>query len=418
MSPSAHNGGQHGHVPFLPLTYNKDDSQNSALKLILTLMPDWASEDSNVEFVRFTDGITNTLLKAINKRPGLSKQDIDRESILLRAYGHGTAVLIDREREAANHELLWKHGLATELLARFENGMLYRFITGKVARAHDLSDPPIMLGIARRLAQWHATVPCLASPIPGQDGVNGRPNGNLTSAANGDGQRSQQEMIDNAAPGKPPPNAWTTMQKWILALPTDTEARRERQARLQSELEEMIQKLSQRPGLGQNGLVFAHCDLLCANVIIHRDEGAETSVSFIDYEYATPSPMAFDISNHFAEWVGYDCDYSLVPTQAQRRLFIQEYIKTYFGLTGEPVDEEEEVRKLMEEVDVYRGVPGFYWGIWSLIQSVISEIDFDYASYAEQRLDEYWQYKAETDGSREASGKEMSLREKTWWRSE
>lgn len=165
-------------------------------------------------------------------------------------------------------------------------------------------------------------------------------------------------------------------------------------------------------------LIFAHCDLLCANVIIHRDEGVETSVSFIDYEYATPSPMAFDISNHFAEWVGYDCDYNLVPTQAQRRAFIQEYVKTYFGLTGEPVDEEEEVLKLMEEVDVYRGVPGFYWGIWSLIQSVISEIDFDYASYAELRLDEYWQYKAEADGSREASGKEMSLREKTWWRSE
>lgn len=252
MSPSAPNGGQHGHVPFLPLSYDKDDSQKSALKLILTIMPDWASEDSNVEFVRFTDGITNTLLKAVNRRPGLSKQDVDRESILLRAFGHGTAVLIDREREAANHELLWKHGLATELLARFQNGMLYRYITGKAARAQDLSDPPIMHAIARRLAQWHATVPCLTGPIPAQDVANGRVNG----TANGDSeeQRSQQEMIDNAAPGKPPPNVWTTMQKWILALPTDTDARRERQSRLQTELEEMIQKLSQRPGLGQNGV--------------------------------------------------------------------------------------------------------------------------------------------------------------------
>lgn len=208
------------------------------------------------------------------------------------------------------------------------------------------------------------------------------------------------------------------MQKWILALPTNTDAQRERQTLLQHELEEMIQKLSQRPGLGQNGLVFAHCDLLCANVIIHQAEGTETSVSFIDYEYATPSPVAFDIANHFAEWVGYDCDYTLVPTQDQRRVFIREYVKTYFQLTGEPIDEDEEVVKLMEEVDVYRGVPGFYWGIWSLIQSIISEIDFDYASYAELRLDEYWQYKAETDGSRKVAGKEMSLREKTWWRAE
>ncbi|KAK7422189.1 hypothetical protein QQX98_001712 [Neonectria punicea] len=431
MSPSASNGqtGQHGqnsHVPFLPLSYDSHDSQNSALKLILTLAPDWASEDSRVDFVRFTDGITNTLLKAVNRRPGLSKQDIDRESILLRAYGHGTAVLIDREREAANHELLWKHGLATELLARFQNGMLYRYITGTVARAQDLQDPPVLTGIARRLAQWHATVPCLPSPARGHAEANGYTNGNSSSGSdantnghvNGDEQTSQQAMIDNAAPGKPPPNMWTTMQKWILALPTDTDARRERQALLQRELVEMSEKLSQRPGLGKNGLVFAHCDLLCANVIIHREEGVETSVSFIDYEYATPSPAAFDVANHFAEWAGYDCDYSAVPTQSQRGVFIREYVKTYFKLTGEVVDEEEEIRKLMEEVDVYRGVPGFYWGIWSLIQSVISEIDFDYASYAELRLGEYWAYKAETDGSRAAAGEEMPLREKTWWSTE
>lgn len=167
-------------------------------------------------------------------------------------------------------------------------------------------------------------------------------------------------------------------------------------------------------------LVFAHCDLLCANVIIHRDglDDPNLTVSFIDYEYATPSPAAFDISNHFAEWAGYDCDYAAVPTVAQRHLFVQEYVKAYFALTGDKVDEEEEVRKLNEEVDVFRGVPGFYWGIWSQIQAVISKIDFDYANYAELRLSEYWAYKAEADGSRKASGKEMPLREQTWWRSE
>lgn len=156
---------------------------------------------------------------------------------------------------------------------------------------------------------------------------------------------------------------------------------------------------------------------MCANVIIHRDEpsDAELTVSFIDYEYGTPSPAAFDISNHFAEWVGYDCDYAAIPKQKQRLAFVREYVKTYFSLKGEKVDEEEEVRKLNEEVDVFRGVPGFYWGIWAAIQAVISKIDFDYANYAELRLGEYWAYKGEVDGSRKASGQEMPLREKTWW---
>lgn len=273
MSPALTNG-EHGHVRFIPLTYDSQDSQNSALKLIYTLLPEWTSEDSNVEFVRFTDGITNTLLKAINRRPGLTKEDIDREAVLLRAYGNGTAILIDREREAENHELLMKYKLAPELMARFNNGMLYRFVPGTVAHAGNLSEPEILRAIARRLAQWHATVPCLPDAHPhkrgginGTNGVNGingtnghkETNGvnghNGTNGhTNGDHGRSQQDMIDNAAPGKPPPNVWTIMQKWIFALPTETEAQRERQALLQRELEEMVEKLSRRPGLGENGV--------------------------------------------------------------------------------------------------------------------------------------------------------------------
>lgn len=148
---------------------------------------------------------------------------------------------------------------------------------------------------------------------------------------------------------------------------------------------------------------------------MHRDSNGElASVSFIDYEYATPSPAAFDISNHFAEWVGYDCDYAAIPRRGQRLAFVREYIETYAKLTGGSMDVEEETQKLMEEVEVFRGVPGFYWGIWSIIQSTISKIDFDYASYAELRLGEYWACRGEQDGSRVAAGKEVPLREQTW----
>jgi ethanolamine kinase len=128
--------------------------------------------------------------------------------------------------------------------------------------------------------------------------------------------------------------------------------------------------------------------------------------------------VAFDIANHFAEWVGYNCDYAAIPTRPQRLAFVREYISSYAKLSGETMDEEEATGRLMEEVDVFRGVPGFFWGIWSLIQATISHIDFDYASYAEERLGEYWAFKAEDDGSRAASGKEMPLREKRWVSSE
>lgn len=246
MSPAATtSGAAHGHVRFLPITFDSSDSQESGLRLIQSLFPHWARDD--IDFIRFTDGITNTLLKAVHRQPGLSKAEMDRNAVLLRAYGNGTAVIIDREREAANHELLMKHGLAPELLARFANGMLYRFVPGTVAQAKDLSDPALIAAVARRLAQWHATVPCLPDSAIKRESQ-------PTNGSSEDDDSNRKAMIVKAAAGKPIPNLWSTMQKWILALPTETEQQRERQALLQRELEEMIEKLSQRPGLGHNGV--------------------------------------------------------------------------------------------------------------------------------------------------------------------
>ena len=230
-------------VRILPLAYDGHNSEESALQLVYAVRPEWNTPEANVKFVRCTDGITNTLLKVINEVPGASTEDVDREAILLRAYGHGTHVIIDRQREAENHELLMAHGLAPELLARFQNGMLYRYIRGTVASTEDLRDPDIYIPVARRLAEWHATIPCIPSAPVAQ--------------TNGDGDseaKRRRQSIDAAAPGKPAPNLWTVMQKWIYALPTDTDQKRERQARLQTELNKLIKDLSQRPGLGENGV--------------------------------------------------------------------------------------------------------------------------------------------------------------------
>ena len=242
------NGGDH-HIQYIPLAYaGGDDSTASAMRLVTAVRPDWSDEGSKVEFARFTDGITNTLLKAVNKREGLSKEEVDKEAILLRAYGNGTDVIIDRHRETQNHELLMKNGLAPELLARFENGMMYRFIRGTVSQPEDLRKPTIYRAVARRLAEWHAVVPCIPGPT-GHSRKNSRSDGVAPV-----GELAFQRALDSVAPGKPPPNVWTVMQKWIFALPDATPEQRERQEQLQRELERLVDELSQRPGLGRNGV--------------------------------------------------------------------------------------------------------------------------------------------------------------------
>jgi len=239
-------------VRFIPLTYNQAESQTSSLRLILALRPEW-EHNGKIEFIRFTDGITNTLLKVVNKRPGLSAEDLDNEAVLLRAYGKGTDLIIDRERETQNHELLMQYGLAPALLARFHNGMLYRFIRGAVTSPADLRKQEIWRAVAKRLAEWHAVVPCLPSS---SEPVASETNGDHELGLTGSNRKSPavQALINNAAPGKPAPNVWTVMQKWIFALPVGTPAEKQRQEDLQKELTRLVEEFSNRPGLGENAV--------------------------------------------------------------------------------------------------------------------------------------------------------------------
>lgn len=118
---------------------------------------------------------------------------------------------------------------------------------------------------------------------------------------------------------------------------------------------------------------------------------------------------------------------------------MKEYVQSFHSHQdlGDEASREKVLDKLFADVDRYRGIPGFYWyvilfslclhqmgikltarilsrGVWSLIQAQISQIDFDYASYAELRLGEYWAWREELDGSREKEGRELPLREQRW----
>jgi ethanolamine kinase len=238
--------------------------------------------------------------------------------------------------------------------------------------------------------------------------------------------------MSELTPGKPIPNIWTIMQRWILALPISTTTQIERRDQLQRELHWLVNQLGDTPGIGgATPFVFAHCDLLSGNVIIEptpssasasrrssasdgsdEDETA-ASVSFIDYEYATPAPASFDIANHFAEWGGFDCDYNVLPTRHVRRSFLREYLHS-FSAHANNTYKESDLDDLFAQVDHFRGVPGFYWGIWALIQAQISLIEFDYAGYAEIRLGEYFAWKREENGVREKESGEVPLRERIW----
>jgi ethanolamine kinase len=381
-------------------------------------------------------------MKAINKKPGMTEEQIDADSVLLRAYGNGTHLLIDRDRsfyslslstptnkligECTSHSLLASHSLAPPLLARFKNGLLYRFISGRVCSPEDLRRPAIYRGVAERIAEWHAELPTDTVLTP---------------------QDKKYASNDLFTLNLPSPNVWTVLARWTEALPIATTEQKEQKALLQSELTWLVGHLGTSLGHDARPLVYGHCDLLSANVIITSplnssahlpiiSAGSPTSslassptttsaaigslgasgreekvtVSFIDYEYATPCPAAFDLANHFAEWGGFECDMLALPSRSQRRAFLAAYLGTYNKLTERETGEKD-LDTIMAQVDLFRGVPGFYWGIWAVIQAEISTIEFDYGNYATLRLSEYWAWKATITGEKL---EEESTREKRW----
>lgn len=123
--------------------------------------------------------------------------------------------------EVRTHELLAERGLAAPLLARFENGLLYKFLPGRVCTAHDLVKEPVWRAIAARLGEWHAKLPL--SNIDDIESLR-RDRG---------GKEDSNDCITSHFHSS---NIWTVLQQWISALPAKAEKEKDRKATLQKEL--------------------------------------------------------------------------------------------------------------------------------------------------------------------------------------
>lgn len=312
-----------------------------AQELVTLVFPDWQTSD--LELHQCKDGITNKLIRCVNKRLN--------HTVLIRAYGRNTETIIDRNQELNNMAGLAQLGMCPPLHARFNNGLMYGFIPGTVAVPKVLASPEWAPLIARKLAQW-ANV-----ELPG---------------ATNEGNQSQ---------------LFPVIRRWMQDVPQKYSNGRDQKifqqhfsldklAQEANELETMVQTLN-------SPVVFSHNDLLAGN-IIRPDSGG--SVSFIDYEYAMYNYRGFDIANHFNEYAGFECDYSRYPSKE----FQVEWFKIYLD---QPDASSKTLETMYHEVSVFQLASHFYWGVWALVQASISDIDFDYMDYARLRFDQYYKVK-------------------------
>lgn len=283
--------------------------------------------------------------------------------LLIRVYGQNTDLLIDRGAELRNIQLLQGVGFAPKLYATFNNGLAYEFVPGSTLDVDTVRDPAVYPLVARRVAQLHAV--------------------------------SAKEALQPDQP-RSKPILWDSLSRYLAVIRDAFKdpAKKQRFVEkigglelLEKEFEDLQRQLSPL----DSPVVMCHNDLLLANIIL---DPSQSSVTFIDYEYAGLNYQAFDIGNHFAEFAGVSTvDYSLYPDKDLQfkwlEIYLEEYNALQAGLSPPTKVVPKDVEKLYIQVNKFALASHFLWVLWALVQSEHSAIEFEFFEYATIRLKEY-----------------------------
>ncbi|KAE8701575.1 putative ethanolamine kinase [Hibiscus syriacus] len=187
-------------------------------------------------------------------------------------------------------------------------------------------------------------------------------------------------------PGSKEPQLWVDLFKFFEKASSlqfeDTDKQKIYETISFQEVHKEATQLKELTGLLHSPVVFAHNDLLSGN-LMHNDE--QEKLYFIDFEYGSYNYRGFDIGNHFNEYAGYDCDYSLYPSKDEQYHFFRHYLQP-----EKPYEvSEKDLEALYVEANTFMLASHLQWALWALIQARMSPIDFDYIGYFLSRYNEY-----------------------------
>ncbi|XP_050738990.1 ethanolamine kinase 1-like [Eriocheir sinensis] len=320
--------------------------EEGAKKIAVKLKPDWIED--NLQYQVYTSGITNQLIGV---------WDGERDSqVLVRVYGQGTDMFIDRDAEKRNIEILHSVGCAPKLHAVFNNGICYGFTIGIPSTPSLIIQEPVWRAVTQEMAKVHRT-------------------------EGGDKTR---------------PSTFLKIRHFLDLVPEKFES--EKQNRLDEHkynkrlLDQEITELEKILTSLGCPVVFSHNDILLGNVI--WNENTKTA-SFIDFEYGAANYQAFDIGNHFNEFAGVDeVDYKLYPNKEFQYKWLRSYLSHYLRIKEVEVNEKD-IEKWYIWTNKFALASHLFWACWALVQAHYSTIDFDFLGYSIIRLNEYSRRKDE-----------------------
>uniref|UniRef100_A0A803MQE0 ethanolamine kinase n=1 Tax=Chenopodium quinoa TaxID=63459 RepID=A0A803MQE0_CHEQI len=247
-------------------------------------------------------------------------------------------------------------GFGAKLLALFENGMVQSFINARTLTPPDMRDPKLAAMIARELRKFHEV------EIPGS--------------------KDSQLWIDLSK----------FFEKASKLKFDDNEKQEKYQTISFEEVQNEINELKALTDCLDAPVVFSHNDLLSGNLMLNEEEG---KLYIIDFEYGSYNYRGFDIGNHFNEYAGYDCDYTLYPSKDEQYHFFRHYL-----CPNAPEEVPDcDLEALYVEANAFMLASHLCWALWALIQAKMSPIDFDYLSYFFLRYNEYKKQKEDVFSS-------------------
>ncbi|CDS36501.1 ethanolamine kinase 2 [Echinococcus multilocularis] len=345
--------------------------------LMSIVKPEWPFD--KLQFKLFNEGTSNILLGVFLEQP-LTQENC----VLVRIFGYQTELYIDRDREAIYLWILNQLNFASRVFSKFTNGICYGYLPGSTVTYELLSEPKYFKMVAEKMAGLHTL------PID---------------------EFAEQHFSDVGFIFDTSPCVLNSALKFIslisdILLPKTTENcagdgvtdnNLNEVFPTKEYLIEEVLFLRKLLSTAKSPVRFCHNDLLFGNIILSTDKG---SVHFIDFEYCGYNHVCYDIANHFCEYTGMaNHDFSRYPSRILQAEWVRTYLRAFkkhsnCTSTELPPIDVDEIDAWLDEIQNFTLASHLYWGIWSIVQSQRSKINFDYTKYALTRLNEYKKLKA------------------------
>lgn len=379
----------------LPLDFFRQD----ILALVKALrVSKWHKKQLNPNYIvvnRISGALTNSIYKIEYKDEDNDKVKIP--ALLLRVYGKNVDDIIDRDLELQVLTKLSQKGIGPKLLGIFTNGRFEQFLEGFITLTKEqIRDEIISQMIGRRMKDLHYKI-----------------------------QLDEKDICDNL------PMCWKLIDKWANIFETEIQPTfnghtKEEDAFLMQyhQFKQLVNKYRQwlfghYPTQDFNkNFKFCHNDTQYGNllllesfnyddIIISRPPSnaslnsistvkttsnkKDNNLVVIDFEYSGSNFPAFDLANHFSEWMAnyhdplksYYLNENNFPSQLQQLNLIKAYVEYDFQYPSSTLNTpsmnlentnaselvQYEIKKLFNECILWRASVQIYWCFWGLIQN-------------------------------------------------